>query len=308
MVDDAPAPMTKVGRLAESRLEQKEDYGRDASRRPRWRGAPSAGGLISLARASMVTRGEPVDESGLALYLSGSLVAIMPAGVGPDKRTSRRKALVAFGKAAAGVAAVTVAAAIGLGYDAQSTASSASQSVEPGFTPLFDGATLDGWKQAGPGGFTVVDGTLQSFGGMGLLWYTKKQFSDFVLKCDWKEVHFGDNSGVFVRFPDPGNDPWVAVNNGYEVQIDNVGAPDGDPIDKTGAIFSFQAPSRVASNPVGEWNFYEIQAVGQDYTVILNGEKVTNFFGSRGTTGYVGLQNHDDTSTVTFRDVRIMEL
>ena len=33
MVDDAPAPMTKVGRLAESRLEQKEDYGRDVSRR-----------------------------------------------------------------------------------------------------------------------------------------------------------------------------------------------------------------------------------------------------------------------------------
>lgn len=31
MVDDAPAPMTKVGRLAESRLEQKEDYGRDTS-------------------------------------------------------------------------------------------------------------------------------------------------------------------------------------------------------------------------------------------------------------------------------------
>src|SRR5271170_6861656 len=31
MVDDAPAPMTKVGRLAESRLEQKEDYGREAS-------------------------------------------------------------------------------------------------------------------------------------------------------------------------------------------------------------------------------------------------------------------------------------
>jgi len=202
----------------------------------------------------------------------------------------------------------------------QSTASSESQSssypslasssttVEPGFTQLFDGATLDGWQEAGPGGFNVVDGMLQSFGGMGLLWYTKKQFGDFILKVDWKELNFSDNSGVFVRFPDPGNDPWVAVNNGYEIQIDNVGAPDGNPLYKTGAIFNFQAPTTVASNPVGEWNFYEIHVVGQNYTVILNGEQVTSFVGSRSTKGYVGLQNHDDTSTVTFRNVRIMGL
>ena len=222
---------------------------------------------------------------------------------------SRRKALVTIGKVAAGVAVVAVVAATGLGgyyyYEAQ-TASS-RQTVEPGFTPLFDGATLDGWQEAGPGGFNVVDGMLQSFGGMGLLWYTKKQFGDFILKVDWKVLHFSDNSGVFVRFPDPGNDPWSAVNNGYEIQIDDVGAPDGNQIRKTGAIFDFAAPTKIASNPVGEWNFYEIHAVGQAYTVILNGSEVTDFVGSRTMKGYVGLQNHDDTSTVTFRNVRIME-
>ena len=223
---------------------------------------------------------------------------------------SRREALVTIGKAAAGVAVVAVAAATGLGgyffYESQTAASRSA--VEPGFTPLFDGATLDGWQEAGPGGFNVVDGMLQSFGGMGLLWYTKKEFGDFILKVDWKVLHFSDNSGVFVRFPDPGNDPWSAVNNGYEVQIDDVGAPDGNMIRKTGAIFDFAAPTKVASNPVGDWNFYEIHAVGQAYRVILNGDDVTDFTGSRSTTGYVGLQNHDDTSTVTFRNIRIMEL
>jgi len=235
---------------------------------------------------------------------------------------TRRQAVVAIGKAAAGVAVIAAVAATGLGgyfYEAQSAASRKTQSaassstqsssVEAGFTSLFDGATLDGWVQAGPGGFTVVDGMLQSFGGMGLLWYNQKQFKDFILKADWKELHFSDNSGVFVRFPDPGNDPWVAVNNGYEIQIDNVGAPDGNPLYKTGAVFNFQAPTTVASNPVGEWNSYEIHVVGQNYTVILNGQQVvTDFVGSRSTTGYVGLQNHDDTSTVSFRNVRIMEL
>ncbi len=214
--------------------------------------------------------------------------------------------MVTIGKAAIG-AAVVAAGAVGLGgylYETRPI----SPTAEPGFTSLFDGVTLDGWQQAGPGGFNVVDGTLQSYGGMGMLWYTKMQFADFVLKVDWKELHFSDNSGVFVRFPDPGNDPWVAVNHGYEVQIDNVGAPDGNPVYKTGAIFNFAAPSRVASNPVGEWNFYEIHAVGQNYTIILNGEQGTTFVGSRSAAGYVGLQNHDDTSTVSFRNVRIMEL
>jgi len=237
---------------------------------------------------------------------------------------SRRKALVAIGKAAVGVAVVAGVAAAGLSeyfYEAQSAASRRTQSagssssaslappsttVEPGFTPLFDGATLDGWQQAGPSGFSVVDGVLQSSGGMGLLWYTRKQFGDFIFKADWKVLHIDDNSGVFVRFPDPGNDPWVAVNNGYEVQIDDVGSPDGQMIHKTGGIYSFAAPTNVATNPVGEWNLYEIHAVGQNYKVILNGSEVTDFTGSRSTKGYIGLQNHN--GTVSFRNVRIMEL
>jgi hypothetical protein len=112
--------------------------------------------------------------------------------------------------------------------------------------------------------------------------------------------------GVFVRFPDPGNDPWNAVNNGYEVQIDDSGAPDGAMIHITGSIYSFAPATKLASNPVGEWNYYEIRAIGQSYKVILNGEEVTDFVGSRSTRGYVGLQDHN--GTVTIRNVRIMEV
>ena len=32
------------------------------------------------------------------------------------------------------------------------------------------------------------DKLLQSEGGMGLLWYIKKKYKDFVLKVDWKVV------------------------------------------------------------------------------------------------------------------------
>jgi hypothetical protein len=48
--------------------------------------------------------------------------------------------------------------------------------------------------------------------------------------------------------------------------------------------------------------------VGQHYTVFLNGARVNDFDGSRGIAGYVGLQNHDPGSRVSFRRVRVRTL
>jgi hypothetical protein len=43
------------------------------------------------------------------------------------------------------------------------------------FTYPFDGQSTDGWRMAGHGKFVLQsDRSLQSQGGMGLLWYTKK--------------------------------------------------------------------------------------------------------------------------------------
>ena len=76
------------------------------------------------------------------------------------------------------------------------------------------------------------DKSLQSEGGMGLLWYTKKKYKDFILKVDWKISHRNDNSGVFIRSSDPDNDPMIAVNTGYEIQIDDLAMPDANPLHK----------------------------------------------------------------------------
>jgi hypothetical protein len=46
---------------------------------------------------------------------------------------------------------------------------------------------------------------------MGLLWYAKKMYHNFILRVDWKLHHKADNSGVFVRFPYPDNDPMIAM-------------------------------------------------------------------------------------------------
>src|SRR2546422_7706518 len=72
---------------------------------------------------------------------------------------------------------------------------------------LFDGTDTKGWHQAGPGGFDLKDRTLVSHGGMGLFWH-EAEFSDFVVTVEYKVNSPKANSGVFVRFRDPGNDPW----------------------------------------------------------------------------------------------------
>ncbi|MEE6264033.1 ThuA domain-containing protein, partial [Plantactinospora sonchi] len=56
---------------------------------------------------------------------------------------------------------------------------------ESGYTALYNGSTT-GWSQAGPGSFTNTDATLTSVGGMGLYWYSAKQFTNYSLKLDWR--------------------------------------------------------------------------------------------------------------------------
>jgi hypothetical protein len=132
------------------------------------------------------------------------------------------------------------------------------------FTYLFDGQSIDGWSMAGTGNFVLFeyDKSLQSEGGMGLLWYTKKKYKDFVLIVDWKVSRRNDNSGVFVRFSNPDNDPLIAVNTGYEIQIYYMAMTDGNPLHKTGAIYNFAAPLNLRSKPVAEWNTFEIEVTG----------------------------------------------
>ena len=51
----------------------------------------------------------------------------------------------------------------------------------------------------------------------------------------------------------------IAVNTGYEIQIDDMAAPDGNPLHKIGAIYNFASPSDAAvSKPIGQWNTFEI--------------------------------------------------
>ena len=192
---------------------------------------------------------------------------------------------------------------------------------ETGFQALFDGSNRAAWQMAGPGNFIVVDGAIETVtgGDIGLCWCSTPTPANFILKLEWRCSNSNDNSGVFIRFPNPlskgySNPAYVGVHFGFEVQIDEQGIPDGQGLHKTGAIYNeaTQTLTPVMSKPIGEWNEYEIQAKGQTYTVKLNGKQITtlqNQDPGRGLPStnalpsFIGLQSH--TGNVAFRKIRI---
>ena len=145
-----------------------------------------------------------------------------------------------------------------------------------------------------------------------MLWYDDEPFdSPLTLKVEWM-IPGDANSGVFVGFPAVGNDPFVAVERGYEIQID----PTDNPASTTGAIYSFQAADRArrdqALRPPGEWNTYEITVDAPRVVVRLNGVVVNRFVSTSAARqslgrGFVGLQNHSDADRVFFRSVQVKE-
>jgi type 1 glutamine amidotransferase len=179
---------------------------------------------------------------------------------------------------------------------------------ETGYTALYNGATT-GWSQAGPGGFSNSNATLTSSGGLGMLWYSAKEFRSYSLKLDWMMPGDG-NSGVLIGFP-AGSDPNAAMANGYEVQIDATDTSERT----TGAVYGVK-PADIsvrdaALNPPGEWNTFELLVEGERLQVLLNGVTINDFTNTDParslTSGSIGIQNHGTGEDVSFRNIRIKE-
>ena len=107
------------------------------------------------------------------------------------------------------------------------------EEIADGWQLLFDGKTLDQWKDYNGEELTmpwhVVDGCIQAKGdGSDLAGYivTKKQYENFILDWDWKLSH-GGNSGMIYHVVE---DPYFKVPyvTGPEYQlIDNEGWESG---------------------------------------------------------------------------------
>lgn len=202
----------------------------------------------------------------------------------------------------------------------------------PSTEPLFNGRDLTGWAHVGKGRVFVDDGLLKTEGGMGLLWYTREKLGDCTVRVVYRTTTTDDNSGIFIRIPEPPKDPWQAVHTGYEIQIlENFPAhykrsthqlEHGMAWHTTGAIYSISPATAAPQHPAGEWNTMEIQLRGARTIITLNGVQVNDFTegmpvpprehdyepirGPRPTVGYIGIQNHHEPQTVHFREISVV--
>ena len=196
---------------------------------------------------------------------------------------------------------------------------------------LFNGKDLTGWAHVGKGRVYVEEGLLKTEGGMGLLWYAGEKFADCTLRVVYRTTTLDDNSGIFIRIPEPPKDPWQAVHTGYEIQIlENFPAhyvrsehqkTHGDKWHTTGAIYSMSPALAKPQKPVGEWNTMEIELRGPRTVIRLNGVLVNDFTegqpvperqhtyepirGPRPEAGYIGIQNHHEPQTVHYREISV---
>jgi len=130
---------------------------------------------------------------------------------------------------------------------------------------LFDGKTLTGWRLRDPkarNGWAVVDGDLavvEPKDNADLV--SARTFQDMKLHIEFN-VDPKSNSGVFLR-------------GRYEVQIlDNPDAKMALDTHGCGAVYSRLAPSADATTPAGQWQTLDIEFVGRQVTVTLNGKTI----------------------------------
>lgn len=199
---------------------------------------------------------------------------------------------------------------------------SAAEKAE-GFVPLFNGIDMTGWT-GNLKDYIARDGAIAcvpSKGGHGNL-YTAKEYSDFVLRFEFKLTPAANN-GLGIRTPLEGDAAYV----GMELQIlDN----EADVYKNLavyqyhGSVYGVIPAKRGYLKPTGEWNVQEVVANGNKIRVTLNGtvildgdiaEASKNFTatadkqkhpGLSNKSGHIGFLGHG--SEVEFRNLRIKEL
>src|SRR5437868_2546724 len=142
---------------------------------------------------------------------------------------------------------------------------SAQQAVGQGaWVTLFDGKSLDNFNKIGDASWRIEDGAVVADKGNGFL-VSKNAYGDFELRAEFW-VGPDANSGIFIRCTDPEK---VGTDSAYEVNIWD-DRPNKDYA--TGAIVNVAKVDNMPTT-TGKWNTYEITAKGDQFTIVLNGQK-----------------------------------
>ena len=188
------------------------------------------------------------------------------------------------------------------------------RAAETGWTSLFNGKDLTGWKpNENVETFSVKDGAIVAHGPRSHCFYVgdfaNHTFKDFELKVDIMTLP-GANGGVYIdtEYQDRG---WPG--KGFEVQVNNTYV--GDPR-RTASLYEVKDNGAEVAKD-NQWFTEDILAKGDTITVKVDDKLVVNwtqpadwngtkdFPGRRIGPGTIALQGHDRGSTVYYKNIRI---
>ena len=206
---------------------------------------------------------------------------------------------------------------------------SAANSAEPGFTPLFNGKDLSGWKAFAreskdtptkpidpKQSWRVEDGVLVCTGQpIGYL-ATDKEYDDYTLKLKWrypKGTKKSANSGILLHcqkedrvWPSSVEAQLKAGSAGdiYLMAPEVKMTFDAAHRDEKNPKHAFRAPrGGEVEKPFGEWNQYEITCKGGAVTFKVNGNVVNEGKEGNLTKGRIALQS--EGAEIHFKDIEI---
>jgi len=170
--------------------------------------------------------------------------------------------------------------------------------AQDGWTNLFNGENLDGWKQLnGKAKYEVIDGVIVGTTVVGTpnsFLCTEKNYSDFVFEVELL-VEPNMNSGIQFRSlskPEHNN----GRVHGYQCEV--------DPSDRAWSAGIYDEARRgwlypVVLNPnahsalkMGEWNKYRIECIGTSMRTWLNDIPVAHLIDDMTSEGFIALQVH----------------
>jgi hypothetical protein len=194
--------------------------------------------------------------------------------------------------------------------------------AQDGFQTVFNGRDFTGW--AGPvNEYQIVDGAIQCQPGKGGTIFTTEQYSDFIVRFEFK-LPRGGNNGLAIRYPGQGNPAYDGM---CEIQVldDNYEQATGSTIDPRqahGSAYGMVAAARGYQRPIGEWNYEQVIVKGPTIKVELNGTQILDADlskvdmanamahsahpGKERTSGSFGFAGHNDP--VAFRNIWIKKL
>ncbi len=172
-----------------------------------------------------------------------------------------------------------------------------AEEVAAGWISLFDGHSFFGWKTTIEADWKIKDQTIvvTKSEAPGLL-YTTTQFSNYVLKVDFRAAE-GTNSGIFLATPPEPTDP---AKDCYELNIAPVDNPfpTGSLVKRTKIKGSYQSD---------DWQTYEVTVADGKIEIKLNDESILTHTDPRPLgRGHIGLQYN--SGKVEFRNVKLKPL